>query len=87
MLDVPTERLRIQSERASAEQRFGQEEAACYSRFAVTDCVREVRARRRALLDDLRRQEFVLGDSERKQRALEQFQRLEEKASDQKLGQ
>jgi colicin import membrane protein len=86
-LDAPTERLRIQSERASAERRFGQEEAACYSRFAVTDCVREVRARRRTLLDDLRRQELVMNDAERKVRALDQIQRLEEKAAPQKLDQ
>ena len=80
---MAAERLRIEQERKREENRYAQEEAACYQRFAVTDCLREVRVRRRATFEDLKRQEIVLNDAERKNRAAEQVKRAEEKASPQ----
>ena len=82
-LDSEGERSRIQAERAREEAQFEKDQAACYARFAVTDCIGQARVRRRAALDQLRGQEIVLNDAERKRKALEQMQRLEEKSSGQ----
>jgi len=59
------ERGRIAAERALAQQRFFSEEADCYQRFAVNDCLRAVRKRRRVVLEELRRQELILNDQRR----------------------
>lgn len=77
------ERARIEQERKREEIRYAQEEAACYQRFAVTDCLREVRVRRRVTLEDFRRQEVKLNDAERKNRGTEQLKRADEKSSPQ----
>lgn len=84
-LDSEGERSRIQTDRTRAEALFEKQEAACYARFAVTDCLREVRRRRREALDDLRRQEVSLNDAERKRKAQEQIERIEEKSSVQRM--
>ena len=84
LLDSEGERRRIQAERAREEAQFEKDQAACYARFAVTDCIGQARLRRRAALDQLRRQEIVLNDAERKRKALEQLQRIEEKSSAQR---
>lgn len=84
-LDPSVERARIETERASAQARFEKEEASCYQRFAVNDCLRQVKVRRRAVLEELRRQEIILNDVDRKKRAAEQLRRTEEKASEQAL--
>ncbi len=73
------ERDRIAAERRAVEARFQQEEAACYQRFAVDNCLRDSRARRRAQTDDLKRQEAAINDIERKRRGAEQLKRLDEK--------
>ncbi len=80
-LDIEGERTRIQAERAREEAHYGQAEAACYARFVVTDCLRDVRVHRREALAKLRRQELALNDAERKRKALEQMERIEEKSS------
>jgi hypothetical protein len=59
------ERARIESERQMAQASLARDEEACYQRFAVNDCLREVRKRRRALLEELRRQEIILDDARR----------------------
>lgn len=84
-LDIEGELRRIQADRTRAEARFAGEDAACYARFAVTDCLREVRVRRREVLDDLRRQEVAINDAERKRKAQEQIERIEERSSAQRL--
>ncbi len=80
-LDSEGERSRIRDARVREEAQYQVEEAACYARFAVTDCLNKVRARRREVLDDLRRQERVLNDLERKRRALEQIDQINQKSS------
>lgn len=72
---------RIQTERGHQEARYAQEEAACYRRFAVNDCLRDVRVRRRVTMEDLRRQEIAVNDVQRRQKGVEEIQRLEEKSS------
>ena len=76
------ERNRIQSERAQVQQRFDQEEAHCYQKFAVNDCRDANRAQRRDQMADLRRQEILLNDAARKRKGAEQLQRMEQKAAE-----
>ncbi len=75
------ERSRIQSSRLQQGARYQVQEQACYARFAVFDCLHEVRLRRRATLADLHRQEQLLNDLERRHRTLEQLNRIKQKSS------
>ncbi|MFC5500051.1 hypothetical protein ACFPOE_21085 [Caenimonas terrae] len=78
------ERARIEAGRKQAESQLVVQERACYRTFAVTDCLKAARAARRDRLTELRRQELVLNDAERKRRAQEQLRSLEERNSPQK---
>lgn len=78
-IDIAAERLRIAQERARHETIYAQAEIACYRRFAVFDCLQIARKNRRAALDDLRRQELVLNDEDRKRAAAQTLQRIEDK--------
>ena len=69
------ERERIRQTRSSEQGLFTGQEAQCYARFAVNDCLIEVRARRRQVLGDLRRQEILLNDVQRKRRGADQLLR------------
>ena len=80
-LDILAERVRIQAERGAGEARFIEQEAACYAKFAVTDCLQEVRSQRRHLNDDLRRQTVVLNDMERSKKVLMKMDQTELKSS------
>lgn len=77
------ERNRIQAERMREEARYQTEAAACYARFAVSDCLRGLRVHRREVLETLRRQEILLNDADRRQKGLEQIGRITEKSSEQ----
>ncbi len=78
---VQAERQRILTERQQIENRFAQEEADCYQKFAVNGCREDSRARRRELMADLHRQEVLLNDAERKRKGAEQLQRMEQSAA------
>ena len=78
------ERSRIQAERARAEAHSAKEEAPCYARFAVNDCLRDVRARLREVLAALRRQELALNVIERERKALQQRAQIDERSSTQR---
>ena len=78
------ERLRISTERAALEAGFNREDAACYQKFLVNNCLDEVRIRRRDAMADLRRQEISINDQERKAKGAEQIQKTEDKASPEK---
>lgn len=78
--DVEVRRQSIAAARAQAQEEFIAQEAACAKRFAVTPCMEEVAARRRASNKKLARQEAELNKAERLQRVTEQRQRLEDKA-------
>lgn len=82
-LNIEAERQRIAQERARHEADFLQAESACYARFAVSDCLHQARKERRAALDPLRRQELVLNDLERKSRAVQAVERIQNKVSEQ----
>ena len=78
-LQVQQERLRIERLRLEYEAIDQQAQAACYQKFAVTDCLRAARAKKRVILDDLRRQEVILNDLDRQHKAAEALKRIEKK--------
>lgn len=75
------EQMRITKEREGFEVQYASQEADCYKRFAVNDCLREVRARKRVSMEALRRQEIALNDAKRKTRDLERAEQAQEKNS------
>ena len=75
------ERSKIASERARLEAGFQAEETACKSRFAVNACLQEIRPRRNEAMADLRRQDLLINESDRKARAADQIQKTEEKSN------
>ena len=62
---------------------FAARESACYQRFAVNDCLKDLQPAHRAVLADLKRQEVQLHDRERAQQGELQLQRSEQKAQQQ----
>ena len=79
MLRDSEERERIRRTRATEQAAFAEQEASCYARFAVNDCLARVRGRKREVLGDLRRQEISLNDAQRKRRGAEQLLRSDER--------
>ena len=75
------QRARIAAERSDAEAAFRAQEKACYGKFAVNDCLNAARAHRREVLADLRRQEMSVNDAQRKRKAAEHLNAIEERAS------
>ena len=71
-----TERDRIAREREALTARRQQEEAVCYQRFAVEDCLRGVRAKARETHDRLRAQEIEINDAERREKAAERLRAI-----------
>ncbi|MDZ4073761.1 MAG: hypothetical protein U1E04_03310, partial [Hylemonella sp.] len=80
--DPAGERARIEAERRQALERYGQEEADCYQRFAVNDCLSQMRKRRRVTMEELRRQEIILDDERRAAAAAEKIRRTEAQAAE-----
>lgn len=72
-------RERIRNEREAVAATRHQEEAACYQRFAVEDCLREVRATAQRAEGRLRTQELELNDAERRQKATDRLRAIDEK--------
>ena len=70
---------RVQREREALAQELPQAEAACYQRFAVEDCLADVRKRHRQALAQLRQQEQAMRAQERQQQQRERAQQLQEK--------
>lgn len=71
-LDSPQlARERIQQERERAQLLFQAQDEECRKKFAVTGCARQVELRRREHAARLRREEAVLNDGDRQQRALQ----------------
>ena len=82
--DTANQRLRIASERAVLESAFSAQESACYQKFMVNDCLDMARLRRANGLADLRRQEILLDDAQRKSKGAAQVQKTEDKAAPEK---
>lgn len=75
------ERQRINAERATLEAAFDAEEAACYNKFFVNNCLNAIKPRRREAMVDLKFREVALNEQERRQKAAEQIRKTEEKSS------
>jgi flagellar biosynthesis GTPase FlhF len=60
------ERQRINAERSKLQGGFLAEDIACYKKFAVNSCLEKVNERRREAMADLRRQEILINDQERR---------------------
>lgn len=68
------ERERIRSERAQAEAAYASRERDCRGRFVVTSCIEDAQRDRRQALERLRRQEEVMDEAQRKQRAAQRME-------------
>jgi len=79
--DEERERLRV--ERVKVEADFAAKERECQKRFVVTSCVDRARRERRQDMDSLRKQQEVLDEADRKQRAAERMEEIGRKESDQ----
>jgi hypothetical protein len=79
--DGGAERARIQAERAAVQARFAEAEKACRARFAVTDCVNKATRERNTVLSDLKRQERVINDADRKRKAAERQRDIDARSS------
>ncbi len=75
------QRAWIAETRARYEAQFRVPEIACYQRFAVNDCLIESRRTEREVMADLRRQEILINDTQRKRRGAAQLLRSDEKLS------
>lgn len=78
-LQRKAEHERINAERAALQKNVAVEEAACYQNFVVNACLADLRAKRRLALTELKRQELILNDAERKERAEAALKGVEER--------
>lgn len=76
------ERERLKAERKAAEQRFREQEQDCYQRFAVNNCLKNVRRERRVVLESLHKQEIILNDARRASEAERQRQRIQQREAE-----
>ena len=74
---VDRERLHRARQSIAAIQK--RDETACYRRFAVEDCLKDVRTQARNAELELRARELRLNDAERKEKAAERLRSIEEK--------
>jgi hypothetical protein len=71
---------RIEAARSREGASFDAQEAACYQRFAVNDCLKKVQTKRIFVMADLKSQETRLHDRARNQQGAEALARMEQKA-------
>ncbi|WP_156919808.1 hypothetical protein [Comamonas composti] len=76
------ERGRIELQRADIERRKTAAETLCYQRFAVEDCLRDVRRQAREELHPLRERELQLNQAQRRENAEFRRQQIEAKKAD-----
>ena len=82
---IAAERERLQRERAAIEEVHQARQRDCWQRFAVNECLREVRRSRHAALDPLRQQELQLNAQERAWRVQQHEDRLHDKSGQERL--
>lgn len=76
---IEAEREQLQAERSAAERMYDERQRACWQRFAVNNCLQQVRRERHAALDPLRERELRLNEQERAWRSVQREQRLQDK--------
>lgn len=74
------DKKRIAEARAKADADLAAQEAECRTRFAVTPCLIDAREKHRAIVDPLRRDELMIDERERRQRAADRLEHLSRKA-------
>lgn len=74
------DKKRIAEARAKADADLAAQEAECRTRFAVTPCLIDAREKHRAVVEPLRRDELMVDERERRQRAADRLERLSRKA-------
>lgn len=75
------ERERLHTEHAAADKRLAEAQKACRAKFAVNDCLDKARREYNGTVDEIKRQERVLDDSQRKQRAAARQKEIDERNS------
>ncbi len=73
------QRAWIADKRAINDTQFKAREIVCYQRFAVNDCLIDSRRVQREVMADLRRQEILINDTQRKRRGALQVLGADEK--------
>ena len=76
---IDAQRAAISAERSRLEAGFLAEEAACYKKFAVNNCLAKINTKRREAMAGFRRQEILLNDEDRKAKGEEQIRKTDEK--------
>lgn len=76
---IQAARGRIEDERKALQRSLSNEEATCYQKFAVEDCLRQARGEARSVQNSLRAQELELNNAQRRQREAQRARLLEEK--------
>lgn len=79
-LQLQEERLHIERVRTQLLAEAELANAACYQKFAVFDCQRNIRVKNRRVLDELRRQELRLNDLERRAKANNALDKIKDKS-------
>jgi colicin import membrane protein len=74
------ERARLVQDKARVDVDYEAAKADCYQKFQVNSCLADARTVRINRSTELKRQEVLLNDAQRKRRAAEQLQRTQEKA-------
>lgn len=59
----------VKQERLSIETKFKNLETACYKKFAVSDCLQDLKSERLLALGDIRRRELAINDQKRQLKA------------------
>lgn len=75
-------RARIAGERQAIQKRRSQQEKACYQRFAVEDCLSEVRTQSRTEDNALRLQEQKINDIERREKSAARLRSIAQKSQE-----
>lgn len=77
--ELKAQRAQIDAARRQANVAYAERERRCQEQFVVTACVENARAERRRELDRLSREQAVVDEALRKQRAAERLQTLADK--------
>ena len=79
--EIARARDSLAQRRSATDAQYTGERAACYQRFAVTGCLQQAQRRHSERLHDIRRDEIVLNNLERKRNAAAEMRKLEQRSS------
>jgi colicin import membrane protein len=67
---ITSELSKIKQDRLSIEDKYKTQEATCYKKFAVNDCLKDIKTEKLAALNTLKRREIELNDTLRQSKML-----------------